>query len=256
MISASRTCSSMPFGTAHRSILLGRDGTRAIFSVVIGMLVLAWPLAASTVTGAVQVTGVRNHMENSGVVVWLDPKDDPPPAPQLNRARMVQRDKQFQPHVLAVQVGTTVDFPNLDPIFHNAFSNIDGKPFDVGLYRPGTSRSVVFDRVGIVHVFCNIHQSMSAVIVVEDTPWLAVTTRGGQFRIPNVPEGRYTMHVFYERATRETLDNLERTIEVVDGTTRLPVMQISETGYIEAPHKNKYGRDYPAEGDGSYTGTQ
>ena len=70
---------------------------------------------------------------------------------------MVQKDKTFTPHVLAIPVGATVEFPNFDPIFHNAFSNYDGKTFDLGLYAPGTSKSVVFSRPGIVRVFCNIH---------------------------------------------------------------------------------------------------
>ena len=70
---------------------------------------------------------------------------------------MQQKDKQFQPHVVAISLGSTVDFPNLDLIFHNAFSNFSGQPFDIGLYAPRTSRSVTFKHAGIVRVFCNIH---------------------------------------------------------------------------------------------------
>ncbi len=166
---------------------------------------------------------------------------------------MVQQHKQFLPHVLAIRAGTTVDFPNLDPIFHNAFSNIDGQPFDVGLYPPGSSRRVLFHKTGIVRVFCNIHESMSAVIVVEDTPWLAVSNERGGFTIADVPPGEYILHVFYERATRQTLESLTRNVEVVEGRTSLPDLRISRTGYIAVPHQNKYGRDYPAtEEDGSY----
>src|SRR5204863_367127 len=105
----------------------------------------------------------------SGVVVWLDPQVAMPPAP--GQARMLQKDKTFIPHVLPITVGTTVDFPNADPIFHNAFSNYNGQLFDIGLYAPGSSRSVRFKSAGIVRVFCNIHANMSAVIVVLATPY-------------------------------------------------------------------------------------
>jgi plastocyanin len=214
---------------------------------------LAGPVMAGTVSGNVEVTGVRGVAGNAGVAVWLAPKNGPPADRHPGVVRMVQHHKQFQPHVLAIQVGTAVDFPNLDPIFHNAFSNIDGQPFDVGLYPPGTSRRVVFHKVGIVRVFCNIHEAMNAVIVVEDTPWLAVSNESGAYSIPDVSPGEYTLHVFYERATKQTLDSLVRAVDVNEGKTSLPSLQISGTGYIPAPHKNKYGRDYPPGGeDGTY----
>ena len=123
---------------------------------------------------------------------------------------MIQKDKMFTPHVLAVPVGGSVSFPNLDPIFHNAFSNFNGQIFDVGLYKPGSSRTVAFKRAGIVRVFCNIHPQMSAVIVVLDTPYFAVSNKAGAFEIADVPPGEYQLHVFHERAAEETLDSLTR----------------------------------------------
>src|SRR5579875_3914932 len=127
-------------------------------------------------------------------------------------AQMLQKDKRFIPHVLAISTGTTVDFPNLDPIFHNAFSNFDGQLFDVALYPPGSSRTVVFDRAGIVRVFCNIHPSMSAIIVVVNTPYYATTEKDGSFAIAGVPPGAYELHFFHERATPEMLDKLVRRV--------------------------------------------
>jgi plastocyanin len=177
------------------------------------------------------------------------PKSGVAPFRRAGVVRMVQQHKQFRPHVLAIQVGTAVDFPNLDPIFHNAFSNIDGQPFDVGLYPPGTSRRVLFHKTGIVRVFCNIHESMSAVIVVEDTPWLAVSNESGSYTIADVPAGEYTLHVFYERATKQTLESVVRAVEIGENTSSLPSLQISGTGYISAPHLNKYGHQYPPSGD-------
>jgi plastocyanin len=242
MISALRTCSRR----------WGRVLSCCGFTI--GLLIP--PLGASTVTGNVTVVSARKRTADSGVAIWLQPRNGEAPPLRPHVVQMVQHHKQFQPHVLAIPVGTVVDFPNLDPIFHNAFSNIDGKPFDVGLYPPGSSKRVAFDRPGIVHVFCNIHQAMSAVIVVQDTPWIAVSGRGGEFTIADVPPGEYTLHVYYERATRETLDSLVRNIQVGPSATALPPIRISETGYIEAPHKNKYGREYPAAEQGSYTGAQ
>ena len=95
--------------------------------------------------------------------------------------RMEQKNKHFKPHVLAIPVGATVDFPNQDPIFHNVFSNYNGQIFDLSLYKPNTSRDVVFKRAGIVRVFCNIHPTMSAIIAVLDTPWFAVSDATGSF---------------------------------------------------------------------------
>ena len=112
---------------------------------------------------------------------------------------MIQKDKTFTPHVLAIPVGATVDFPNFDPIFHNAFSNYDGKTFDLGLYPPGTSRSVVFSRPGIVRVFCNIHATMSAVIAVLDTPYFDVDARRtAALRSRRSRPGEYRLRLFHE----------------------------------------------------------
>jgi plastocyanin len=229
---------------------------RIFFNTGIGIM-LAGTTLASTVTGKVEVIGVHGVAGSSGVALWLIPASGTAPPPRPGVVRMLQQHKQFLPHVLAIQTGTTVDFPNLDPIFHNAFSNIDGQPFDVGLYPPGSSRRVPFHKSGIVRVFCNIHESMSAVIVVQDTPWLAVTNEGGGFTIADVPPGEYTLHVFYERATKPTLEGLVRTVEVGEGRVSIPALRISGTGYIAVPHLNKYGRQYPpAEEDGAYGKTR
>jgi hypothetical protein len=143
-----------------------------------------------------------------------------------------------------------VDFPNFDPIFHNAFSNFSGKPFDVGLYPPRTSRSVTFTSDGIVRVFCNIHATMSAVIAVLRTPWFAVSGATGRYAIANVPAGEYQLHLFHERAMPNNLRFLERRIAVPEGGITLPLISISETGFIAAPHVNKYGNPYPPSGSG------
>jgi plastocyanin len=223
---------------------------------------LAASAAAATLTGEVQLLdsnapAVRQHHDYSGVAVWLEPVGTHLTAAPIH-ARMLQKNKTFQPHLLIITVGSTVDFPNLDPIFHNAFSNYNGQLFDVGLYPPGANRSVPFKRPGIVRVFCNIHSTMSAVIVVLDTPLFATTRADGHFEIPGVPDGEYDLTFFFERATEATLRSATRRITVSGERMAIPVVPISETGYISVPHKNKYGKDYPppAEDAGFYPGVR
>jgi plastocyanin len=210
----------------------------------------AGDLRAGAVTGAVQLTGsnepsVRKHLDFSGVVIWLEPTaGTAAPLPQQH-ARMIQKYKHFDPHVLAVDVGATVEFPNLDPIFHSAFSSFDGQVFDLALYPPGTSRSIHFTHPGVVRIFCNIHPSMSALLVVLDSPYFATTGKDGNFIIPNVPAGPYRLHVLHERATAETLAALVHNVTVSAAGAVLQPIVISEVGYLPVAHKNKYGRDYP-----------
>jgi plastocyanin len=214
----------------------------------------------AVVTGRVELSNsrdlaVRRHKDYEGVVLWLEPVDRPAPALAPKRVEMLQKDKRFQPHVLAISLGTTVDLPNLDLIFHNAFSNFAGQPFDVGLYAPRTSKSVTFRHSGIVRVFCNIHATMSAIIAVLNTPWYAVTPASGQYAIAGVLPGEYQLRLFHERALPENLKFLERRITVPESGLTLPLISISETGFIPAPHLNKYGKEYPpAVNDSTYPG--
>jgi plastocyanin len=120
------------------------------------------------------------------------------------RARMDQRDEAFVPRVLAIPVGTTVDFPNSDPIYHNVFSLSRTKSFDLGRYASGRSKAVRFDRPGIVRVFCDIHSHMSAFILVFAHRYFAVTDAEGRYRIEDVPPGTYAVSVWNEVLPRET----------------------------------------------------
>lgn len=131
-------------------------------------------------------------------VVWLTGATLPPPAPPAVRPRMEQKDRVFVPSVLAVPVGAEVDFPNGDPFFHNVFSYSKTRRFDLGRYPQGESASVVFDRAGVVPVFCEIHYSMRAYIHVLDTPCFAVSDEQRNFAIADVPPGEYVLHVWQE----------------------------------------------------------
>jgi plastocyanin len=217
--------------------------------VILGSL----PLLAASVNGKVELrdsreAAVRKKLDYSGVVISLTPVTGTM-KPGNAHVTMLQKDKMFSPHVLAVAVGTFVDFPNADPIFHNAFSSYNGQVFDVGLYPPGTTKSVQLSREGVVRVFCNIHSSMSAVIVVLPTPYFATTKRDGSFQISNVPPGDYQLSVFHERATEATLRALGRRISVEQSPLSLPPILISEAGFLQMPHNNKYGRGYAQETD-------
>jgi plastocyanin len=203
---------------------------------------------AVTVSGTVQlresrIASVARGKDYSGVVISLQPVNAPASVASGKHVTMLQKDKMFTPHILPLMAGTTVDFPNGDPIFHNAFSSYSGQIFDIGLYPPGTSRSVRFQRPGIVRVFCNIHASMSAIILVLSTPYFAVTPHDGSFHM-EVPSGSYDLAVFHERATEPSLQSLSSRILVTSEALRLPPIAVSEAGYLMAPHKNKYGKDY------------
>ena len=217
-------------------------------------LLLALRLTAATVTGHVDLSdsrdsAVKKDKNFSGVVVWLEPVGAPATSLPHMHAVMQQKGKKFVPHVLAISEGSSVDFPNLDPIFHSAFSNFEGQIFDIALYAPGSSRTVRFERPGIVRVFCNIHPTMSAVIVVVDSKHFDITKDDGSYTLANVAPGKYTLHFFHERAPPETLDRLVRPISIAQPRVELAAVTVSEAGYLPLAHKNKYGRPYPVPAD-------
>ena len=120
------------------------------------------------------------------------------------RSRIDQRNETFFPHVLAVTVGTLVDFPNNDSTYHNVFSLSKAKRFDLGRYAKGRSQTVRFDTPGVVRVFCDIHSHMSAWVLVFSHPFFATTDPDGRYRIDSVPAGTYSVSAWYEGSTRDT----------------------------------------------------
>lgn len=161
------------------------------FALVVCLLGVATaPVSGAELTGTVQVAG--RPAENA--VVWLEASGAP--AAPAQKVVVDQRNLAFTPHVLAVRVGTTVEFPNNDKVFHNVFSFRDGKKFDLGMYPKGTVKRLVFDKPGLARLFCNIHPNMAAYVLAVDSPYFAVSTEDGTFTITGVPPGTYTYHAW------------------------------------------------------------
>ena len=191
-------------------------------------------------------TGNSEHHSNEGVVLWLTPLDATLPARSptttRNRLQLAQKNKQFVPHLLVVQTGSVVDFPNLDPFFHNVFSLFNGKRFDLGLYESGSSRSVHFDRPGISYIFCNIHPEMSAVVVTVPTPYYTVSSASGSLVIRDVAPGNYMMHVWVMGNSDANLAAIGRRVTISGSAVDLGTIALEES--TPGPHKNKFGEDY------------
>jgi plastocyanin len=195
----------------------------------------------------------------SNIVIWLTPLSagggpasdavagHPPP-------QIAQINKSFDPHVLVIQMGTPVQFPNKDPFLHNVFSLFDGKRFDLGFYEAGSSKTVHFDRAGVSFLFCNIHPEMSGAVVAVDTPYFGMSDRNGRVSIANVPEGRYQVSVWYERSLPEDLKAAGRAVTISDSTRFMEPVRIVENPNFTLEHKNKYGQEYipPANGSPAY----
>jgi len=138
-----------------------------------------------------------NELQN--VVLYLEERfSNSFDAPEKNPV-ILQADETFVPHVLPVIRGTTVNFPNGDPFFHNVFSLSSAKSFDLGRYPKHQVRSVRFDRPGIVKVFCHIHSHMSAVVLVFEHPYFAAVDAQGRFKIENLPPGNHELVAWHER---------------------------------------------------------
>jgi plastocyanin len=197
------------------------------------------------VTGRVMLEGGQNRSATSSVV-WLAPMGAAAASTAVApmHATLAQKNKAFEPHLLVVTRGSSVDFPNHDPWFHNVFSLFNGKRFDLGLYEAGSSRTVHFDREGVSFIFCNIHPEMSAVVVVVDSPYFAIPDKTGDFTIADVPAGHYMLHVWDESALPATLQALSREVEVGGGPNSVGTLRVQVTMAANTPHKNKYGKDY------------
>ncbi len=145
-----------------------------------------------------------------------------------------QRDKIFAPHVMAVPIGSTVAFPNFDPIYHNVFSLSGTKPFDLGLYKNGELREVTFDKAGVVRLGCNIHSAMSAFIIVVDAPHYAVADNGA-FSFRSLQPGKYKVQAWSEKGG----EPMTSEVTIKPGSNDLPLDL--KGGAPAGPSPDKFG---------------
>ena len=196
------------------------------------------PLHAGAVSGVVRAV-TKAGGAGALAVVYAEPLDSAAPrAPR--RVTLTQKNKTFQPRVLAVPIGSTVDFPNNDGLYHNVFSLSTPQPFDLGLYRAGESRSRTFTAPGVYRVFCNIHPQMSAVVVVAPTAYATVAASDGSY-VLDLPPGRYRVTAMSERAAPVTVE-----VTSTPGASNAPELTLDESQWAATQHKNKFGKDYPA----------
>jgi len=144
-----------------------------------------------------------------------------------------QRDRQFAPRMLAVSAGSTVAFPNFDPIFHNVFSVSHARAFDLGIYKNGESRDVTFPKEGLISLGCNLHANMSAHLVVVAAPHYVVTDAGGRFRFKSLPPGKYKLKAWAEDAA----EPVTQTIEIKSGENNANVEVPRSSSVIPAVDK-------------------
>jgi plastocyanin len=195
--------------------------------------------SASTLSGRITLLlPPKVKIDPGGSVVWIPGLSVNAPAPSGNS--VTSRDKRFDPRILAVPAGTRVKFPNVDSIYHNAFSLSPGNTFDMGLYRKGASRDVVMKNPGIVRVYCNIHPDMAASVVVVDGDALSVVQADGSYRIEGIPPGGHEVHVWSDVAGEQVV-----TLTFEPGRTTDWSPALDATKYQRAAHTNKHGKAYP-----------
>ena len=147
---------------------------------------------------------VARPVQQLPAVVWIAGAVPGVAAPARVDAAIAQQDTAFAPGVLVVPVGASVAFPNRDPFFHNVFSFSPTRRFDLGRYPRGESKSVTFDEPGVVKVYCEVHESMRALVVITENPLHAVVGPDGRFTIEGVPAGRHTLMLLHaDLGTRE-----------------------------------------------------
>lgn len=209
------------------------------------LLALATDLAAAVVTGKVHFITRRGQQPVvNETLVWLDPTGRAPKRP-ASTFTMTTRSKTFLPHVLAVPAGSTVNFPNEDPIAHNLFSLTPGNTFDLGLYRKGAGKAHKFETPGVVNVYCNVHPNMSAVVHVMSTPYYGFTDAQGNFSF-DVPAGSYRVTAWNEQGGTATSQIEVGSDGKVSGSTFLT---IDGRTFRATQHQNKFGQPYRAPRD-------
>jgi plastocyanin len=211
----------------HRRGMLTKPGN--YLRILIAIVALAVSVQAQNITGTIRIEkkltkrrvtpSVSIYQRGASVELGKDAREDPlefersrvviyleGPSPagidsaSPAKLKMQQLDRRFTPDLLVVPAGSTVSFPNMDPIFHNIFSLSKPKTFDLGSYDKGETREVVFPKPGIVDVYCHLHPNMTATVVVTPNRWYARSDGSGHYEIQNVPPGKYTVVAWHKSA--------------------------------------------------------
>jgi plastocyanin len=186
-----------------------------------------------------------NRLPGDDSVVWMD--DMRATGATSEQVKIAQRKKQFEPRVSIASVGSTVDFPNFDRVFHNVFSLSTPKSFDLGLYRKGKSKSVRFDHPGLVQVYCNIHPHMAAYLMIVDSARHGSADSDGRITLRAIPAGRQTVRGWNARGGMWT-----RQVTVRPARTSAITVELDISSWRETPHVNKHGKEYPPPDDDDF----
>jgi plastocyanin len=216
---------------------------RLLLAAACVCIAAAGDLSAASVAGKVTFLTKRGQRPNPAeTMVWLEPIDaKAAKRPAAGTYQIVTRGKALLPHILPVPAGSTVSFPNQDPIAHNLFSISSANSFDLGFYRTGPGKSQKFDKPGIVNVYCNVHPNMSAVIHVMPSPYYVFADATGAYAI-EAPPGKYRVVAWNEMS-----GTAESTIEVAaSGVTGNLALTIDGRNFRLVEHMNKAGRPYTA----------
>ena len=216
------------------------------FMVLRAHAVASSPAAGADVQMRLAFPGDPTHRPLPVAVLWLVPVQPTPLSPFVSTQHysLLQKNREFKPHLLVVPVGSVVEFPNKDPFFHNVFSLFDGRRFDLGLYETGSTKAVTFSREGVSYIFCNIHPEMSAIILTLSTSLYAVMDSSATFHVTHVPEGNYEMHIWIAGIQEPVLDRMARRIHVAADSSDLGVVDAPVVLPRAEPHTNMYGRPY------------
>ena len=200
------------------------------------LFVMTQSLGATVINGRVVTLG-RVVNEEVATIVYAESLDGTPTI-QPRTYSVSQREKVFSPHVLPIPVGSSVEFPNDDLIFHNVFSLSRPGPFDLGLYRAGPTRSLTFTSAAVYRVFCNIHPQMSAFVLSLPTPYFAQADASGAYQL-DVPAGRYRITAWSERSSPVSVE-----VTVANAEVSAAEMTLDESQFLQVQHQNKFGQEY------------
>jgi plastocyanin len=193
----------------------------------------------------VSLTAAKNRLQGDDSVAWVPALGAT--GNSASRVKIAQNKKQFEPRITVVSVGSTVDFPNFDRVFHNVFSLSQPQPFDLGLYRRGKSESVLFQQPGLIQIFCNIHPQMVAYLMVVDSRRHGAADTQGRITLRDIPPGLTVVEGWNVRGGMWS-----REVEVRPGRTTTLDVDLDVSSWRDVPHLNKYGKEYPPPDDDEF----